>query len=90
MPGVRVAGFDDIALGRYSVPSLTTVSPDKPGPARAAVKLLTDEIEARRSAPGPPEDTVAGAGEPVPGEAAVKEAVIGHTLLIRESSGPKG
>jgi LacI family repressor for deo operon, udp, cdd, tsx, nupC, and nupG len=86
VPGdVAVAGFDDIALGRYSVPSLTTVSPDKPELARAAVGLLMDEIEARRSASGP----VAGAVS-VSREFSAKEIVIGHTLLVRESSGPKG
>ncbi|MFE3459272.1 LacI family DNA-binding transcriptional regulator [Nocardiopsis aegyptia] len=86
VPGdVAVVGFDDIALGRYSVPSLTTVSPDKPGLARAAVELLIAEIEARRSAQGATEEAAAEPQAPV-----VKEIVIGHTLLVRESSGPKG
>ncbi|RKS08115.1 LacI family transcriptional regulator [Nocardiopsis sp. Huas11] len=81
---VAVVGFDDIAPGRCSVPSLTTVSPDKPALARAAVELLMAEIEARRTAPGPgPEPASAPSGP------TVKEVVIGHALLVRESSGPK-
>ncbi len=97
---VAVSGFDDIALGRYSVPSLTTVSPDKPGLARAAVKLLMAEIEARRSSP--PSSLSSSASGPLlsppagedavpltPGVFAPQEIVVGHTLLIRESSGRK-
>ena len=76
------------------MPSLTTVSPDKPGLARAAVKLLIGEIEARRSAsgpaPGPVGETVSDSEGSAAKEPTVKEIVIGHTLLIRESSGPKG
>lgn len=47
---VAVAGFDDIEDGRFSVPTLTTVAPDKAEIARLAVDLL-----ARRLA-GPGED----------------------------------
>jgi DNA-binding LacI/PurR family transcriptional regulator len=41
---VAVVGFDDIDDGRYSVPSLTTISPDKAGIARSAIRLLLDRI----------------------------------------------
>lgn len=41
---VAVVGFDDIEESRFSVPSLTTVAPDKPGLARAAVDLLAARI----------------------------------------------
>ncbi|MEV0719638.1 LacI family DNA-binding transcriptional regulator [Asanoa sp. NPDC050611] len=44
---VAVAGFDDIEDGRFSVPTLTTVAPDKAEIARLAVELL-----AKRLAPG--------------------------------------
>lgn len=37
---VAVAGFDDIEAGRFSVPALTTVRPDKEAIARQAVDLL--------------------------------------------------
>ncbi|MCO5973508.1 LacI family DNA-binding transcriptional regulator [Actinoallomurus soli] len=48
---VAVVGFDDIDDGRYNVPSLTTVSPDKAGIARSALRLLLDRIEAIDSPP---------------------------------------
>jgi hypothetical protein len=37
---IAVVGFDDIEEGRYSFPSLTTISPDKQGIARKAVEQL--------------------------------------------------
>ncbi|RFU82658.1 LacI family transcriptional regulator [Streptomyces triticagri] len=59
VPGdLDVVGFDDIEAARYSVPSLTTVSPDKAEIARAAVTLLLDRIE--DPATGPPQDHVVG------------------------------
>lgn len=48
---VAVVGFDDIDDGRYNVPSLTTISPDKAGIARSALRLLLDRIEAVDSPP---------------------------------------
>ena len=41
---VAVAGFDDIEDGRFSRPSLTTVSPGRAEIARAAVDLLMDRL----------------------------------------------
>ncbi len=43
---VAVVGFDDIDDGRYNVPSLTTISPDKAGIARSALRLLLERIDA--------------------------------------------
>jgi DNA-binding LacI/PurR family transcriptional regulator len=43
---VAVVGIDDIEDGRYSVPSLTTVRPDKQRIAELAVRLLADRLEA--------------------------------------------
>lgn len=41
VPGdIAVIGFDDIDEGRFSVPSLSTISPDKAQIAEAAVRLL--------------------------------------------------
>lgn len=41
---VRVVGFDDILEARYSVPSLTTIDPDRDEVARLAVDLLLARI----------------------------------------------
>ncbi|MCD4851452.1 LacI family transcriptional regulator [Arthrobacter sp. AK01] len=41
---IAVAGFDDIADGRYAVPSLTTVSFDKRTIASEALRLLTERM----------------------------------------------
>ncbi|MFG2891317.1 LacI family DNA-binding transcriptional regulator [Streptomyces sp. NPDC048248] len=59
VPGdLDVVGFDDIEASRFSVPSLTTVSPDKKEIARAAVALLLDRIE--EPVAGPLQDHVVG------------------------------
>jgi len=42
---VAVAGFDDIEESRFSVPSLTTVAPDKRAIARHAVEHLARRLE---------------------------------------------
>jgi DNA-binding LacI/PurR family transcriptional regulator len=47
---VAVAGFDDIEDGRYSTPSLTTVSPDKQQIAVRALQCLADRLDARSTA----------------------------------------
>jgi DNA-binding LacI/PurR family transcriptional regulator len=41
---VAVAGFDDIEDGRFSVPTLTTIAPDKAEIARLAVDLLARRL----------------------------------------------
>jgi DNA-binding LacI/PurR family transcriptional regulator len=41
---VAVVGFDDIEDGRYSVPTLTTIAPDKHQIARMALECLADRI----------------------------------------------
>jgi DNA-binding LacI/PurR family transcriptional regulator len=51
-------GFDDIEASRFSVPSLTTVAPDKREIARAAVSLLLERIDGPDV--GPLRDHVAG------------------------------
>ncbi len=43
---VAVVGFDDIEEGRFSVPSLTTIAPDKNAIARAAVVRLAARLDA--------------------------------------------
>jgi DNA-binding LacI/PurR family transcriptional regulator len=45
VPGdVAVVGFDDIEDGRYSVPSLTTIAPDKHQLAATALQCLADRM----------------------------------------------
>lgn len=48
---VAVAGFDDIEDGRFSIPTLTTIAPDKERIARLAVELLADRLSGDRDAP---------------------------------------
>jgi DNA-binding LacI/PurR family transcriptional regulator len=66
---VAVVGFDDIEDGRYSVPTLTTVSPDKEQIARLALDCLADRI-ARPG--GADRDLVAGY------RLAVRESTVGR------------
>lgn len=49
---VAVVGFDDIEDGRFSTPSLTTVSPDKVALARTALEMLEGRIAGSTEAPG--------------------------------------
>ncbi|MGH4033470.1 LacI family DNA-binding transcriptional regulator [Actinomycetota bacterium Odt1-20B] len=59
VPGdLDVVGFDDIEASRFSVPSLTTVAPDKREIARAAVTLLLERID--EPGAGPLQDHVVG------------------------------
>jgi LacI family repressor for deo operon, udp, cdd, tsx, nupC, and nupG len=48
---IALVGFDDIEDGRYSTPSLTTISPDKNQIAKNAVQLLAKRLDGDRSAP---------------------------------------
>lgn len=48
---IAVVGFDDIEDGRFSSPTLTTISPDKQQIARLAVSLLLERLDGRRGAP---------------------------------------
>ncbi|RLP82485.1 LacI family transcriptional regulator [Micromonospora sp. BL4] len=47
---VAVVGFDDIEDGRFSIPTLTTVAPDKAQIARLAVELLAERLDGDRTA----------------------------------------
>ncbi|QAY70763.1 LacI family DNA-binding transcriptional regulator [Xylanimonas protaetiae] len=48
---VAVVGFDDIEDGRFSAPSLTTISPDKALLARTTFRRLTARLEGSRDDP---------------------------------------
>jgi DNA-binding LacI/PurR family transcriptional regulator len=50
---IAVVGFDDIEDGRYSIPSLTTIAPDKEKIGDLAVAFLLGRITGTRT--GPPE-----------------------------------
>lgn len=71
---IAVVGFDDLEEGRYSVPSLSTISPDKDFIGRKAVQLLAERLAGRDG----------GADDPA------REAVAPHRLEIRESTVGRG
>ena len=59
VPGdIALAGFDDIEESRYSLPSLTTVEPDKQAIARLAVERLARQLS--QVGPGPAEEVRVG------------------------------
>ncbi|UCM91076.1 LacI family DNA-binding transcriptional regulator [Streptomyces marincola] len=70
---VAVVGFDDVEGGRFSVPTLTTVSPDKKAVARVAVELLLLRIA----------EAAGGSGD---ADLPPEERVVPHRLAIREST----
>ncbi|WP_344632168.1 LacI family DNA-binding transcriptional regulator [Streptomyces glaucosporus] len=72
---VALAGFGDIEDGRYSTPTLTTVSPDKDRIARAAVELLAACIGG-----------TGRAGREDGGAAGGRDVEAGHRLVVREST----
>ena len=48
---MAIVGFDDIAETRYSNPTITTISPDLTGLARAALELLSRRIDGDAATP---------------------------------------
>lgn len=79
---VAVIGFDDVEGGRYSVPTLSTVAPDKGAVARAAVHLLRQRIdEATRLRDGA-DATAADRGT----LQSPQDRVVAHRLVLREST----
>lgn len=55
VPGdVAIMGFDDVDDVRYSVPTISSVSPGRPQIARTAVELLVERIGARPDEPQAP------------------------------------
>ena len=67
---VAVIGYDDIEDGRYSTPSISTISQDKSSIAEAAVDRLLRRIEAR----GP----VTGEELTVPWSLVARESTLGR------------
>jgi DNA-binding LacI/PurR family transcriptional regulator len=66
--------------GRFSVPSLSTVAPDKEAVARVAIDLLLRRIDEATRPESRPDD----AGRP--GSANPQDHVVPHRLLLREST----
>jgi DNA-binding LacI/PurR family transcriptional regulator len=66
---IAVVGFDDIEDGRFSIPSLTTISPDKEKIGDLAVAFLLGRINGTRT--GPPERVE------VPCQLIVRESTVG-------------
>jgi DNA-binding LacI/PurR family transcriptional regulator len=71
---VAVVGFDDLEEGRYAIPSLSTISPDKDFIGRKAVELLADRLSRQ-------------AGE---GKDPAREVIAPHRLEVRESTVGRG
>lgn len=78
---IAVAGFDDITEGRYAIPSLTTIAPDKTGLARRAVDMLAGLLDRFHAST---EDPAKPAAAPVP----EGNAVVPYRLIARESTAP--
>jgi LacI family repressor for deo operon, udp, cdd, tsx, nupC, and nupG len=49
---IAVIGYDDIEDGRYSLPTISTISPDKQAIARLAVERLVMRINSKEPVPG--------------------------------------
>jgi DNA-binding LacI/PurR family transcriptional regulator len=67
---IAVVGFDDIEDGRFAVPSLTTISPNKERIGDLAVAFLLGRIDGTRT--GPPERVE------VPYQLIIRESTIGR------------
>jgi DNA-binding LacI/PurR family transcriptional regulator len=96
---VAVVGFDDLEEGRYTVPSLSTISPDKDLIGRTAVRLLAERLAAtgpsgRRGATVPHPPAADGAGARGAGAGGdqfqARELVVPHRLEVRESTAGRG
>jgi DNA-binding LacI/PurR family transcriptional regulator len=72
---VAVIGFDDVEGGRFSVPTLSTVAPDKAAVARVAVQLLQHRIEEATAPDGAESEAQAP-----------QDLVVDHRLVLREST----
>ncbi|MFC8570225.1 LacI family DNA-binding transcriptional regulator [Streptomyces sp. NPDC057245] len=84
VPGdVAVIGFDDVEGGRFSVPTLSTVAPDKAAVAKVAVQLLQRRIEEATDPDATRNGTEAGAHS-------TQDRIVAHRLVLRESTQGRG
>jgi DNA-binding LacI/PurR family transcriptional regulator len=72
---IAVVGFDDIEDGRFCIPSLTTISPDKEKIGDLAVAFLLGRIDGTRT--GPPERVE------VPCQLIIRESTVGKSQQTR-------
>lgn len=79
---VAVIGFDDLEEGRYSVPALSTISPDKDFIGQTAVRLVADRLA----------DSARDGSTPLDGSQGfqVREVIAPHRLEARESTMGRG
>jgi DNA-binding LacI/PurR family transcriptional regulator len=60
VPGdVAVIGFDDLEEGRYAVPALSTISPDKDFIGQTAVRLLAERLAGSAQGGSPAKEVIA-------------------------------
>ncbi|MGW7281272.1 substrate-binding domain-containing protein [Streptomyces sp. NPDC054844] len=76
---VAVIGFDDVEGGRFSVPTLSTVAPDKAAVAKVAVQLLQRRIEEATGPDGVSDGADSGVLSP-------QDRIVAHRLVLRESA----
>lgn len=57
---IAVLGFDDVDAGHYSIPTLSTIAPDKDELARQAVALLLERIDSGEVPPDEPREVRVG------------------------------
>ncbi len=75
---IAVVGFDDVDDGRYAIPSLTTIAPDKAGLARMSIDRLVRRMDGDTS---PATDFV------VPHQLIVRESTVGLPSDFSERRG---
>ncbi|EGX55354.1 LacI family transcriptional regulator [Streptomyces zinciresistens K42] len=75
---VAVIGFDDVEAGRFSVPTLSTVAPDKGAVAKVAVDLLRRRMDEAAGSPA--------AGASPAAVRSPQDLVVAHSLVLREST----
>jgi DNA-binding LacI/PurR family transcriptional regulator len=73
IPGdIAIMGFDDIEDGRFSTPTLSTVSPDTARIAQLAVDLLAERLDPDAATAGPPRELRVGY------RVVARESTLGH------------
>jgi DNA-binding LacI/PurR family transcriptional regulator len=78
---IAVIGIDDVAEGRFTVPTLSTIAPDKAGIARTAVRMLAERLDGN-GAERPPRDVRAGF------EVVARESTLGRDVTAAAGAPP--